>query len=168
MTTLRFTWIVAVTTMLTPVVIGLAAPVRASLLTETRVAAPVELTAMADACGLQTTYGLGVVAMPAAPGMLRSADERFAWRTASVLADATVDAAIAVDAAFCPEIRAIVTSDLRSEAFAIVAWDDTSFVLRPGQTVRAPFGDVTLSRLRSRSIALVSGDVTLQCNLLVR
>lgn len=158
MTTLRFTWIVAVTTMLAPVVFGLiverpsaavAAPVRAT-----------GLVAIADTEDLQKTYGLRIVAMPAAPARGDSTDSSIGLPAAEPAAN--------VVAPVCPEIRAIVTSNLRSETFAIVAWGEASSVLKPGATVRAPFGDVIVKRLRSRSVELVAGDVSLVCNLLVR
>ncbi len=159
MTTLRFTWIVAVTTMLAPVVFGLiverpsaavAAPVRAT-----------GLVAIADTEELQKAYGLRIVAMPAAPGAALAVGSAGAVASAPSVGSAAM-------APVCPEIRAIVTSNLRSETFAIVAWGEASSVLKPGATVRAPFGDVTVKRLRSRSVELVAGDVSLVCNLLVR
>lgn len=164
MTTLRFAWIVAVVTMMTPVVVSLAkgepeAPPVAAEPTLT------ELSAMAEACGLGKTYGLSVVAMPAPVGSVGSVDPVGHVDSVAPASDVVF---VAAPVATCPEIRAIVAAEDRSDAFAIIAWDDTSFVVKPGSTVRAPFGDVTLQRLRSRSLAFVANGVALQCNLLVR
>ena len=166
MTTLRFTWIVAVTTMLAPVVMSFAKgqPDEAPVVEPT----PTELSAMAEACGLSKTYGLSVVKMPAVPG----GSVGSVGAVGSVGPVGSVGSSEVIFAApplaTCPEVRAIVAAENRSDAFAIVAWDDTSFVMKPGATVRAPFGDVTLQRLRSRSLAFVANGVALQCNLLVR
>lgn len=164
MTVMRFTWIVAVVTMLAPVVVSLASENKPAPATA-NVPTPTELTAMAEACGLQKTYGLGVVAMPAAPSARSVAHVTL---DASELTTSPEVVFAAAPVITCPEIRAIVASDVRSEAFAIMAWGDLSYVVKVGSTVRAPFGDVTLQRLRSRSITLAASDVTLQCNLLVR
>lgn len=121
--------------------------------------APKELSALADAEPLPRRYGLTVVAMPEPP----MADERSPLATdLSPLADRRrADPTELV----CPDIRAIVSGD---SPFAVVAWDETSQVVKPAQTVAAPAGDVLVRRISNKSITFAKADTTLQCKLSVR
>jgi hypothetical protein len=119
---------------------------------------PVALMPVGEPESLHTRYGLSIVAMPDPPSHNAMADVHEA-AGAGAPVPVTAAAPLAFD---CPEVRAIVTGD---DAFAIIAWDDSSYVAKQGQTLATPMGEVKLHRLRPRSLTLTHGDDTLQCSL---
>ncbi len=133
---------------------------REAFTVETPVApAAVALTPVSGPEWLPTRYGLSIVAMPEPPSHNAMADVHVRQALACPLTLATLAAPLAF---VCPDVRAIVTGD---DAFAIIAWDDSSYVAKPGQVLSTPVGDVKLHRLRPRSLTLTHGDDTLQCSL---
>ena len=128
---------------------------RDALTTETPVThavtppAAVMLAQIGEPEALHRRYGLAVIAMPDRPAITNPNADAHA---------ATSDVRVPT----CPEVRAIVSGD---DAFAIIAWDDVSYVAKLGQTLSAPVGDVTLQNLRQRSLTLTQGGSTLQCSL---